>query len=59
MIMSSCKRNRNDLFGRIAAGGREDRETANGTKGIAERESDGTGEAGKTDHKSSGYMPPM
>jgi hypothetical protein len=48
MIMSSCKRNRNALFGKIAARGRNGRETADGTKGIVERESGGTGEAGTT-----------
>jgi hypothetical protein len=51
MIMSSCKRNRNVPFGKIAAGGRYGRETADGTKGIAEKESDGTGEAGTTDNE--------
>jgi hypothetical protein len=36
MIMSSGKRNRNVSFGKIAAGGRNGRETADGTKGIVE-----------------------
>jgi hypothetical protein len=47
MIKSPCKRNRNDPFGRIAAGGEHGREITNGTKGIVEGKTDGTGEAGE------------
>jgi hypothetical protein len=45
MIMSPCKRNRNDPFGRIAAGGEYGREITNGIEGIVEGKTDETGEA--------------
>jgi hypothetical protein len=46
LIFFGRKHYKNVPFGKIAAGGRDRRETADGTNGIAERESDGTGEAG-------------
>jgi hypothetical protein len=45
---------RNDLFGRIAAGGGDGREAANGRKGIVTRKSDGTGKAGSVDDSGCG-----
>jgi hypothetical protein len=54
MIMSSCKRNRNVPFGRIAAGGQDGRETTDGTERIAERKSHGTRETGAVDDTGGG-----
>ncbi|MHB9293986.1 hypothetical protein Holit_03109 [Hollandina sp. SP2] len=54
MILSASKRHSNVLLGKIAGGGQDDRETANGTKGIAQRKRHEISEAVTDNHKDSG-----
>ena len=54
MIKSSCKRNRNVPFGRMAVGGGDGREPTDGIKGIVAGESNGIGEIGADDDTGGG-----
>jgi hypothetical protein len=44
-------RNKNDLFGKMTAGGRYDREITNGAKRIANGKSNGNGKARRANHE--------